>query len=107
MLDSYLLCRTLFDRSASYRILLQGRLDASWSEQLEGMNLICIDRPGQGPITMLAGPLLDQAALHGVLQCTYHLGLTILLVERTADQIPAQIPAQIPDQGASSHEHID
>lgn len=99
MRDSYRPCRTLFDRSASYRILLQGRLDPSWSEQLEGMNLITIDQPGQAPITMLAGPLLDQAALHGVLQCTYHLGLTILLVERTANRIP--------DQGALSNELID
>jgi hypothetical protein len=107
MRGSSLLCRTLFDNSASYRILLQGRLDPSWSELLEGMNLICIDRPGQAPITILAGGLLDQAALYGVLQCTYHLGLPILLVERTASQIPDQIPAQIPDQGASSDEHFD
>lgn len=97
MCDTYALGRTEFDRSACYRILLQGRLDPSWSDKLAGMNVTLVDRPGQAPITLLAGPLLDQAALNGVLQSTYNLGLTILRVERTASHIP--------DQGAPSNEH--
>ena len=98
MCDARALGRTEFDRSACYRILLQGRLDPSWSDRLEGMRVTRVDQPGQAPITLLAGPLLDQAALNGVLQSTYHLGLTILRVERTASHIS--------DQGAPSNEHI-
>jgi hypothetical protein len=82
--------RTQFDSSACYRILLQGRLDPSWSEQLGGMNVTAVEGPGQAPITMLTGWLLDQAALHGVLQSTYHLGLTILRIDRTGSNIPDQ-----------------
>ncbi len=76
-----------FDQGAYYHILLRGRLDASWSEDLAGMTVSAAAEPGlepaAEPVTLLAGWLLDQAALYGLLQYTYNLGLTILAVRRS------------------------
>lgn len=73
----------LFDSSACYRILLSGRLDSSWSDDLGGMHIILVDEPQHTPLTILMGRLGDQAALSGVLNAVFNLGLTLLSVERT------------------------
>ena len=67
---------------ATYRITIQGRLDASWSEQMGGMAISGeLDAHGS-PLTVLTGPLVDQAALYGVLNAVYGLGFALLSVER-------------------------
>jgi hypothetical protein len=71
-----------FDRPATYQISVQGRIDASWSERLEGMT-ICQTTPETGAtVTSLEGELVDQAALAGVLNTLYELHLTVILVKR-------------------------
>jgi len=62
-----------------YVILVQGALESSWSERLSGMS-ISIHETSDGPRTSLAGVLLDQAALQGVLKTLYELGLPVLSV---------------------------
>jgi hypothetical protein len=65
--------------AARYLIRVQGSLRASWSDRLGGMRITPDeDRPG---CTVLEGKLLDQAALMGVLNGLYGLGLPLLLVE--------------------------
>lgn len=71
---------------ADYRIVVQGRLDASWAAQLEGLALHA--EAGPPPITTLSGRLRDQAALHGVLRVLYGLGLplrAVVLLEASED----------------------
>jgi hypothetical protein len=86
MHNSQPLSGPVFDQGACYHILLRGRLDASWSEDLGGMTVTAVTEPGlepaAEPVTLLAGWVLDQAALYGLLQYTYNLGLTILAVRR-------------------------
>ena len=66
-----------------YRITIQGCLDASWSEQMGGMAVSSeLDAHGS-PLTVLTGPLVDQAALYGVLNTLYGLSFALLSVERT------------------------
>jgi len=57
-------------------IRVKGRLDARWSEWLEGLG---IRHTPQGE-TVLTGPLLDQAALYGLMSKLRDLGLTLTLV---------------------------
>jgi hypothetical protein len=57
---------------------VEGLLDAHWSEWLEGMTLT----HEEGGVTRLAGPLIDQAALHGLLNKLRDLRLTIVTVQR-------------------------
>ncbi len=59
-----------------YQIRVQGQLDASWSDWLGGLTIT----PQPDEETLLAGPIVDQAALHGILDKLYAMNLTILAV---------------------------
>ena len=61
---------------AQYEIRVRGVLDSQWSTWFEGM-AITSDVPGQ---TLIAGPVTDQAALHGLLAKIRDLGLPLLSV---------------------------
>jgi hypothetical protein len=62
----------------TYRIRVSGHIDDRWADWLGGL---AIQRQADGT-TLLAGPLVDQAALHGVLACIRDLGLPLLAVDR-------------------------
>lgn len=74
---------TLHD-PAAYRICVQGVLEPSWSEQLHGMAIATMavqDKTGRElRHTELVGPLADQAALIGVINTLYALGLPLVSV---------------------------
>ena len=53
-----------------YVITLQGELEPYWSDRLGGMT-ITIHHTPDGPVTILAGELVDQAALQGILKAVY------------------------------------
>ena len=61
-----------------YRIKIQGHLGSQWSDWFGGM-VITHDESGD---TVLTGPVVDQAALHGLLKKVRDLGLTLILVVR-------------------------
>jgi hypothetical protein len=61
-----------------YRIRVHGHLADRWSDCLEGLE---IKRQTDGT-TELVGPLVDQAALHGVIGRIRDLGLPLLAVDR-------------------------
>ena len=60
-----------------YEIRIQGHLDMRWADWFDGLTLTH-DPDGT---TLLAGPLPDQAALHGVLSRIRDLGLPIISVQ--------------------------
>jgi hypothetical protein len=62
-----------------YVITLQGDLEPTWSERLGGMSITVHHAP-DGPLTILTGQLVDQAALQGVLKAVYDLGLPVVSV---------------------------
>ena len=66
---------------ATYRIEVEGYLDASLSDRLAGMQISTHKRPDQSTVTTLMGRLRDQAELSGVLNSLYDLHLSILKVE--------------------------
>ncbi len=65
-----------------YQIRVQGQLDASWSEWLGGLT-ITLQPDGT---TVLYGSIVDQAALHGLLDRLYGLNLPILSVVQIKDE---------------------
>src|SRR3954447_15930947 len=71
-----------------YEIRLKGHLDAHWAEQFEGLSFT----HGSDGTTILAGPVVDQAALYGLLRKVRDLGLPLLSVIHIG---PAQ--AHVPD----------
>ena len=63
-----------------YEIRLKGHLDQHWSDWFGGLE-ITYDSDDN---TVLHGPLVDQAALHGVLNKVRDLGVPLLAVCRVA-----------------------
>ena len=61
-----------------YELRLQGVLDDRWSAWFEGLR-VSSDEHGE---TTIAGPVADQAALHGLLAKVRDLGLPLLSVRR-------------------------
>ena len=64
------------NNTAIYQIRIQGQIEESWSDWLGGL-AITLQPDGE---TLLAGPVVDQAALHGILDRLYAMNLTILSV---------------------------
>jgi len=61
-----------------YQIRVEGHLDNSWSEWLDGLAIT----HEEDSTTVLTGPLTDQPALHGLLIKIRNLGLPLLSVNR-------------------------
>jgi hypothetical protein len=59
-----------------YEIRLQGHLDDRWANWFEGMTITLEDNGD----TLLTGPVIDQAALHGLLKKVRDLGLPLVSV---------------------------
>jgi hypothetical protein len=68
-------------RPQVYRILVQGTLDASWSDRLAGLQITSGRGDMAAEITALQGRIRDQAELAGVLNTLHDLHLPILSVE--------------------------
>jgi hypothetical protein len=66
------------DDGARYAIRVKGQLDRRWEEWFDGL-AIAIEPGGE---TVLSGPIVDQSALHGVLDRLQRLGLELLAVHR-------------------------
>jgi hypothetical protein len=73
-----------------YEIRLQGRLGPRWAAWFDGLELTTTD-DGR---TVLRGPVVDEAALHGLLQKVRDLGLPLV----SLTQIPPE-SAAIPTPG--------
>jgi hypothetical protein len=71
-----------FDSPATYQIIVEGRIDPTWSDRLEGMTLCHATAEAGSPLTTLEGELGDQAALAGVLNTIYELHLPVISVKR-------------------------
>jgi hypothetical protein len=67
------------DKAYWYEIRVEGHLADRWSDWFEGL-VIRTDPNGE---TTLNGPLIDQAALFGVLAKVHNLNLTLIAVCRS------------------------
>ena len=61
-----------------YEIRIKGHLDDRWVDWFEGLS-ITLEEDGN---TLLSGPVIDQAALHGLLRKVRDLGMPLLSVNR-------------------------
>jgi hypothetical protein len=65
----------------TYRIIVQGRISQHYHEWFEGLVLEETTGSVGETISILCGEMPDQAALQGILQTLYNLGLALLSVE--------------------------
>jgi hypothetical protein len=61
-----------------YHIRIKGHLGHQWTDWFEGLTITLEDN-GE---TLLTGPVIDQAALHGLLKRVRDLGMPLLSVNR-------------------------
>ncbi len=61
-----------------YQIRLKGHLGREWTDWFEGLT-ITLEEEGD---TLLTGPVIDQAALHGLLKKVRDLGLMLVSVNQ-------------------------
>ena len=76
------------DQAMVYQIRIKGHLRGAWTNWFEGLT-ITLEEDGD---TLLTGPVIDQAALHGILKKVRDLGMPLLSVN--SDGLS---PSDIPD----------
>ena len=70
-----------------YQIRVRGQMGREWSGWFEGL---AVTAAGDGD-SLLTGPVVDQAALHGLLKQVRDLGLPLLSVTHVGP-IPTTVP---------------
>ena len=80
------------DDRSWYEIRLAGRLDRRWSAWFDGLTLTV----GTDGSTTLRGPVVDQAALHGLLQRLCDLGLPLISVAQVVPETVASPDGEDP-----------
>jgi hypothetical protein len=63
-----------------YNIRVKGHLDARWSAWFDGLSLT---NESDGTTT-IAGPVVDQAALHGLLQTLRDVGMPLISITQVS-----------------------
>jgi hypothetical protein len=76
------------DPTPIYQIRLKGHLGRHWARWFAGMTMNLLDN-GE---TLLTGPVLDQAALYGLLRKVRDVGLPLVAVMQVEPE-----PAEVPD----------
>jgi hypothetical protein len=66
------------DQPVVYQIRITGHLGHTWTDWFEGLAITLQDNGD----TLLTGPVVDQAALHGVLKKVRDLGMPLVSVTR-------------------------
>jgi hypothetical protein len=74
--------------AGGYEIRVKGRLDSRWSAWFDGMSLTA-ESDGT---TNIHGPVVDQAALHGLLHKLRDVGLPLISVTQVEPSQPAVPP---------------
>jgi hypothetical protein len=68
--------RTDPDEPIAYHIRIKGHLDRQWTDWFGGLTITLEDNGD----TLLTGPVVDQAALHGLLKKVRDLGMPLVSV---------------------------
>ena len=77
-----------------YEIRLKGHLEARWANRFEGLT-ITLEEHGD---TLLTGPVVDQAALHGLLKKVRDLGMPLVSVSPLEPGSPTTLGTGQADQ---------
>jgi len=65
----------------TYTFQLAGHLDRRWKAAFDGFTIIHTHAPDTRPVTLLSGPVPDQAALYGLISRLRDIGMTLINVQ--------------------------
>ena len=83
-----------------YEIRVDGHLGSRWADWFDGLSLTNED----DGTSLISGPVVDQAALHGLLAKLRDLGIPLVSVIQLSVDAPAE-PAELPDLRNSQSSH--
>jgi hypothetical protein len=66
----------------TYQIKIRGRIGPQWTDWFGGLVITYEGTEDDSPLTVIAGPVADQAALRGILCKLWDLNLTLISVIR-------------------------
>ena len=67
-----------------YEVRVKGHLGSPWAVRFDGLSLSTED----GGITVIRGPVIDQAALHGLLQTLRDIGIPLISLRELPPDAP-------------------
>jgi hypothetical protein len=82
--------KTNSNRPLIYQIRIEGHLGQQWVDWFEGLTITLEDNGD----TLLTGPVIDQAALYGLLKKVRDLGLPLLALNLVEPDSSAASPAR-------------
>ncbi len=88
---------------ARYEIRLKGHLDDRWAAWFDGLTLT----RDADDTTLLAGPVVDQAALHGLLRRVRDLGLPLIAVSQVEPMQTSRTDGTTDIDHTHSHKETD
>ncbi len=74
-----------FRKPAIYKIVVQGEIDAEWSDRLWGLQVNISKAKNGKPITSLVGQINDQSALSGILTTLNDMHMTVISVNMLSE----------------------
>jgi hypothetical protein len=77
-----------------YQIRIKGHLGSQWTDWFEGLTIM-LEEDGN---TLLTGPVIDQAALHGLLKKVRDLGMPLVSVSPVEPGPPSTLEPDQADQ---------
>ena len=80
--------KTNSNQPVVYQIRIKGHLGHQWTDWFEGLT-ITLEEDGD---TLLTGPVIDQAALHGLLKRVRDLGMPLVSVKSVEPGPSATLP---------------
>lgn len=89
------------NEAGGYEIRIKGHLDSRWAKQFEPMRFT----HASDGTTILAGLVVDQAALHGLLRKVRDLGLSLVSVRQV--ELPAANGPDASTDPKHSHEETN
>ena len=82
-IEQVVMSREINSEATTYQIRIKGHLGPEWSDWFGGLD-ISLDGNGD---TLLTGPVVDQAALHGLLRKVRDLGMPLVSISPAEEQL--------------------
>ena len=82
-IEQVVMSREINSEPTTYQIRIKGHLGPEWSDWFGGLD-ISLDGNGD---TLLTGPVVDQAALHGLLRKVRDLGMPLVSISPAEEQL--------------------